>query len=129
MRSVDNSAIAEAGERRFRSEYDYAVFEYRRSAKVIRALERAGVAVRGRVLDDGCGGGGTASSLAEESELAVGLDLDARFRGAGTRLAQERSTGNAGFVQGDAIRAKNHLTSSDLHMSLGHIAVGFFVPL
>ena len=25
---------------RFRSEYDYAVFEYRRSAKVLQALER-----------------------------------------------------------------------------------------
>ena len=33
----------EAAAARFRSEYDYAVFEYLRSAKVLQALERAGV--------------------------------------------------------------------------------------
>ena len=68
MRAIDNAAIAAAAARRFRSEYDYAVFEYLRSAKVIQALERAGVRVHGRVLDSGCGGGGTALSLAQEPE-------------------------------------------------------------
>ena len=52
MRSVDERALAEATGRRFRSEYDYAVFEYLRSGKVIQALERAGTRVAGRVLDD-----------------------------------------------------------------------------
>ena len=49
MRQIDDAAIKAAGERRFRSEYDYAVFEYLRSAKVIQALERAGVKVAERV--------------------------------------------------------------------------------
>jgi SAM-dependent methyltransferase len=101
---VDDRAIAQAAATRFRSEYDYAVFEYLRSAKVLQALTRAGAAVHGRVLDAGCGGGGTALSLAEESAFAVGLDLDARFRDAGTRLASEKSVANAAFVRGDGAR-------------------------
>lgn len=104
MRAVDNAAIKEAAARRFRSEYDYAVFEYRRSAKVIQALERAGVALQGRVLDSGCGAGGTALSLAEEAGFAVGLDLDGRFVGSGTRLARETAAVQAAFVQGDGSR-------------------------
>jgi SAM-dependent methyltransferase len=104
LRTIDNPAIAKAAATRFRSEYDYAVFEYRRSAKVLAALDRAGVKVGGRVLDAGCGGGGTALSLAEESALAVGLDLEARFAGSGTRLATEKGIVNAAFVQGDAVR-------------------------
>lgn len=104
MRTVDDPAIAAAAAARFRSEYDYAVFEYLRSAKVIQALERAGVALGGIVLDAGCGGGGTALSLAEECAFVVGLDLDARFSGAGTRLAAEKAVRSAAFVQGDGER-------------------------
>lgn len=104
MRQIDNPAIAAAAASRFRSEYDYALFEYLRSAKVIEALERAGVKIGGRVLDAGCGGGGTALSLAEEAGFAVGLDLDARFRDSGTRLAREKAIGNAGFLQADGTR-------------------------
>ena len=104
MRAIDNAAIAAAAATRFRSEYDYAVFEYLRSAKVLQALDRSGVKVAGRVLDAGCGGGGTALSLAEESVLAVGLDLEARFAGSGTRLRAEKGIANAAFVQGDGAR-------------------------
>ena len=104
MRTIDDAAIARAADTRFRSEHDYAVFEYLRSAKVLQALERAGVRVAGRVLDAGCGGGGTALSLAEESAFAVGLDLEARFAGAGTRLQAEKGIANAAFVQGDGER-------------------------
>jgi SAM-dependent methyltransferase len=104
VKTIEEGALAEAAARRFRSEYDYAVFEYLRSGKVIEALERAGTRVAGRVLDAGCGGGGTAVSLAEESAFAVGLDLDARFLGSGTRLARERGVRNAAFVQGDGAR-------------------------
>ena len=104
MRTIDDAAIARAADTRFRSEHDYAVFEYLRSAKVLQALDRAGVRVAGRVLDAGCGGGGTALSLAEESRFAVGLDLEARFAGAGTRLAAEKAIANAAFVQGDGER-------------------------
>ena len=101
MRTVDQQAIAAASLERFRSEYHYALWEYLRSAKVIEAVERAGARVGGRVLDSGCGGGGTALSIAEESSLAIGLDLDGRFVGSGTRLAAEKGIARAGFVQGN----------------------------
>ena len=74
MRRIDERAIKAHADLRFRSEYDYALFEYYRSAKVIAFLERAGVAVRGRVLDAGCGGGGMPLSLAEEAAFVVGID-------------------------------------------------------
>ncbi|PYQ13278.1 MAG: hypothetical protein DMF80_15315 [Acidobacteria bacterium] len=117
MRSIDEAAIASAAAGRFRSEYDYAVFEYLRSAKVIQALERSGARLGGRVLDAGCGGGGTALSLAEESAFAVGLDLEARFRDAGTRLAAERTVTRVAFVQGDGGRLPFKGESFDLVLS------------
>ena len=40
---LDDDLIKAHADRRFRSEYDYALFEYYRSAKVIAFLERAGV--------------------------------------------------------------------------------------
>jgi 2-polyprenyl-3-methyl-5-hydroxy-6-metoxy-1,4-benzoquinol methylase len=100
VNTLDETALAEAAERRFRSEYDYARWEYLRSPGA-HALARAGVTLRGRVLDAGCGGG-TAPSLAEEAGSRW-TDLDARFRGTGTRLAQERRV-RATFVQGDGQR-------------------------
>ena len=45
MRKIDERAIKAHADLRFRSEYDYALFEYYRSAKVIAFLERAGVTV------------------------------------------------------------------------------------
>lgn len=101
MRTIEPQAIADAAQTRFRSEYDYAVWEYLRSAKVIEAVERAGARIAGRVLDSGCGGGGTAVSLGEEAALAIGLDLDGRFFGSGTRLATEKGIARATFVQGN----------------------------
>jgi SAM-dependent methyltransferase len=125
LRAIDNPAIARAAAERFRSEYHYALFEYLRSAKVIEALERAGVSVAGRVLDAGCGGGGTALSLAEETRFAVGLDLAARFAGSGTRLAAERGIRNAGFVQADGSRLPFRDGVFDLvfsHSVIEHVA-------
>jgi hypothetical protein len=43
VRIVDNGAIKAHADVRFRSEYDYALFEYYRSAKVIKFLDQAGV--------------------------------------------------------------------------------------
>jgi SAM-dependent methyltransferase len=117
MRTVDSVALAAAAEARFRSEYHYAVFEYLRSAKIATALERGGGVLRGRVLDSGCGGGGTIVSLAEEMDCAVGLDLDARFRDAGTRLATEKGRRNAHFVQGDGLALPFADASFDLVLS------------
>ena len=117
MRTIDPGAIDAAAATRFRSEYDYAVWEYLRSAKVIEALERAGARVGGRVLDSGCGGGGTALSLGEEASLAVGLDLDGRFFGSGTRLRAEKQVARAGFVQGDGQRLPFASASFDLVLS------------
>ena len=117
MRAIDATALAAAAEARFRSEYHYAVFEYLRSAKVVAALERGGGVLQGRVLDSGCGGGGTIVSLAEEVECAVGLDLAARFRQAGTRLAAEKGRRNACFVQGDGLALPFAGGSFDLVLS------------
>lgn len=101
MRQIDEGAIRAWADRRFRSEYDYALFEYYRSAKVLAVLERAGVDVRGRVLDAGCGGGGMPLSFAEEATAVVGIDLVDRFRHAGARLAAERGMSNLSFLQAD----------------------------
>ena len=101
MRSIDEQAIKAHADRRFRSEYDYALFEYFRGAKVFAFLDRAGVTLTGRVLDAGCGGGGMPLSLAEETARVVGIDVVDRFRGAGTRLAQERGLRNLSFLQAD----------------------------
>jgi SAM-dependent methyltransferase len=125
VRHIDESAIKTHADRRFRSEYDYALFEYYRSAKVIAFLERAGVVIRGRVLDAGCGGGGMPLSLAEEAQLVMGIDITERFRGAGTRLATERRVCNLRFAVADGQALPFRDASFDLllsHAVLEHVA-------
>lgn len=117
MRRIDNDAIRAAGDIRFRSEYDYAVFEYVRSAKVIQSVERSGVKLKGRVLDAGCGSGGTALSIAEEVAFAVGLDLSPRFSDSGTRLAREKKIRNVAFTQGDGLKLPYADASFDVVLS------------
>jgi SAM-dependent methyltransferase len=103
VRAIDERAIKAHADLRFRSEYDYALFEYYRSAKVIAFLERAGVTVRGRVLDAGCGGGGMPLSLAEEARAVVGIDPVERFQDAGVRLGRERGLRHLHFALADGM--------------------------
>ena len=103
MRRISDDDIKAHANRRFRSEYDYALFEYYRSAKVIAFLERAGVEIGGRVLDAGCGGGGMPLSLAEHASEVIGIDPIDRFSQAGVRLAQERGVTGLRFLQADGM--------------------------
>ena len=103
MRQISEDLIKVHADRRFRSEYDYALFEYYRSAKVIAFLERAGVPITGRVLDAGCGGGGMPLSLAEHAREVVGIDPFDRFGQAGVTLAVERGARNLRFALADGM--------------------------
>ena len=125
MRVVDNRAIEEHAAVRFRSEYHYALFEYWRSAKVLGYLERAGLRTLGRVLDDGCGGGGMGVSFAEEARAVVAIDPADRFRDAGVRLAQEKGVQNVAFARADGIDLPFRSGSFDLvlsHAVIEHVA-------
>jgi SAM-dependent methyltransferase len=126
VRKIDERAIKAHADLRFRSEYDYALFEYYRSAKVIAFLERAGVAVRGRVLDAGCGGGGMPLSLAEEeAALVVGIDPAERFQDAGVRLGRERGLSHLTFALADGMFLPFRSGTFDLvlsHAVIEHVA-------
>ena len=101
MRTIDDLAIKAHADRRFRSEFDYALFEYYRSAKVLAFLDQAGGRLHGRVLDAGCGGGGMPLSFAEEADEVVAIDLVPRYAEAGVHLARERGLTNLRFLQAD----------------------------
>jgi SAM-dependent methyltransferase len=101
VRTIDERLIKQHADQRFRSEYDYALFEYYRSAKVLAHLASAGQTVGGRVLDAGCGGGGMPLSFAEEADSVAAIDLVNRFGEAGVRLARERGRRNLHFLQAD----------------------------
>jgi len=125
VRAIDERAIKAHADQRFRSEYDYALFEYYRSAKVIAFLERAGVAVRGRVLDAGCGGGGMPLSLAEETGPVVGIDPINRFGDAGVRLGLERGVRRLHFALADGMALPFSNGAFDLvlsHAVIEHVA-------
>ena len=125
MRTIDERAIKAHADVRFRSEYDYALFEYYRSAKVIAFLERAGVRVRGRVLDAGCGGGGMPLSMAEEADAVVGIDPAPRFQSAGVTLGRERAMRNLRFAQADGMFLPFRNGAFDLvlsHAVIEHVA-------
>jgi ubiquinone/menaquinone biosynthesis C-methylase UbiE len=125
VRTIDERAIKAHADLRFRSEYDYALFEYHRSAKVIAFLERAGVAVGCRVLDAGCGGGGMPLSLAEEAQMVVGIDPVQRFGDAGVRLGRERGLANLHFALADGMALPFRDGMFDLvlsHAVIEHVA-------
>ncbi len=125
MRTIDERAIRAHADLRFRSEYDYALFEYYRSAKVIAFLERAGVRIGGRVLDAGCGGGGMPLSLAEDASLVVGIDPIERFGDAGVRLGRERGLTRLHFALADGMALPFRSGAFDLvlsHAVIEHVA-------
>jgi SAM-dependent methyltransferase len=125
VRNIDERAIKAHADLRFRSEYDYALFEYYRSAKVIAFLDRSGIPVHGRVLDAGCGGGGMPLSLAEEVDQVVGIDPVQRFQDAGARLGRERRLGNLHFALADGMALPFTSASFDLvlsHAVIEHVA-------
>jgi 2-polyprenyl-3-methyl-5-hydroxy-6-metoxy-1,4-benzoquinol methylase len=117
VRQISEIEIKAHADRRFRSEYDYALFEYYRSAKVIAFLERTGVDIRGRVLDAGCGGGGMPLSLAEHADEVVGIDPIDRFSQAGSRLARERGLARLHFLQADGMALPFAAGAFDLVLS------------
>ena len=125
MRDVNPDLIKTHTAVRFRSEYDYALFEYYRSAKVIAFLERAGVTLAGRALDCGCGGGGMPLSLAEHVDEVVGIDPFDRFRDAGVTLARERGLSNIRFARADGMALPFKTGAFDLvlsHAVIEHVA-------
>ena len=125
MREIDAAQIKAHADRRFRSEYDYALFEYYRSAKVIAFLERAGVAIGGRILDAGCGGGGMPLSLAEHAVEVVGIDPIDRFGKAGVTLAREKQLRNLRFARADGMKLPFKAGVFDLvlsHAVIEHVA-------
>jgi SAM-dependent methyltransferase len=125
VRQIDTDAIKSYATRRFRSEYDYALFEYFRSAKVISFLEQAGVKLGGRLLDAGCGGGGMPLSFAEEVDQVVAIDLAPRFNDAGHRLAAERGVRNLCFARADGQALPFKDASFDMvlsHAVIEHVA-------
>ncbi|MEO5895877.1 MAG: class I SAM-dependent methyltransferase [Vicinamibacterales bacterium] len=125
MRRIDERAIKAHADLRFRSDYDYALFEYYRSAKVLAFLDRAGVAINGRVLDAGCGGGGMPLSLSDEAALVVGIDPFPRFVDAGVRLRRERSVAHMHFALADGMALPFSNGSFDLvlsHAVIEHVA-------
>jgi 2-polyprenyl-3-methyl-5-hydroxy-6-metoxy-1,4-benzoquinol methylase len=125
VRTVDERAIKAHADLRFRSEYDYALVEYYRSAKVLAFLARAGVTVGGRVLDAGCGGGGMPLSLAEEAAVVVGIDPAERFQDAGVKLARERGMTNLHFALADGMYLPFGDRTFDLvlsHAVIEHVA-------
>jgi SAM-dependent methyltransferase len=117
VRVIDERAIRAHADLRFRSEYDYALFEYYRSAKVIAFLERAGVRIHGVILDAGCGGGGMPLSLAEEAGHVVGIDPINRFGDAGVRLGKERRLTNLHFALADGMQLPFSSGAFDLVLS------------
>jgi SAM-dependent methyltransferase len=102
MKTIDAKMLAKTGKDRFLSDYHYAVYEYYRSAKIIKEFDNERIEyAEAIILDDGCGSGGITVSLGEESALAVGIDIFPRFKNAAVKLSRELKLNRAKFIQSD----------------------------
>ena len=92
VRRIDERAIKAHADLRFRSEYDYALFEYYRSAKVIAFLERRRrAACAAACSTPAAAAAACRSRFAEEADAVVGIDPACRASGRGRRgSARER---------------------------------------
>jgi tetratricopeptide (TPR) repeat protein len=101
LRQIDESAIKRHSDLRFRSEYDYALFEYYRSAKVIAYLEQAGQeALRGGAFHEALVFFGQAIELAEGGAVQATV---------ARRASWEKGLGTAHYFLGDLARSRQHL--------------------
>lgn len=118
MKIINKEKLHKAGQDRFLSEYNYAVYEYYRSAKIIKELDNENIPYNdAKVLDDGCGSGGISVSLGEECKMAVGIDIAPRFEETAMRLARELKIKNAFFIQSDGCALPFENDSFDLVIS------------
>jgi|GEM_PF-661476 len=101
MKDINTELLEKAGDKRFLSDYHYALFEYYRSPKIFQELDREKIDYSGKILDDGCGSGGIAVSFAEECRLVFGLDICSKFEGTGIKISNERKIKNLKFIQGN----------------------------
>ncbi len=101
MREFDRKLLDKHGKKRFESEYDYAMYEYYRSPKLLKEIESENINNARKVLDNGCGSGGVVVSFAEEFDYVVGLDIEPRYEGAGIEIAKKKKIKNLAFLQGD----------------------------
>lgn len=118
MREINKPALEKAGKTRFESDYNYAVYEYQRSPKIIKELDNEGIDYRNSIiLDDGCGSGGITVSLGEECKMAVGIDIAPKFEKTAVRLAKELKLKGAHFLQSDGCALPFSDDSFDLIIS------------
>lgn len=102
MKTIDKELLNKAGKDRFLSDYHYAVYEYYRSAKVIKELDNEGIDYSDAIiLDDGCGSGGITVSLGEESRMAIGIDIASKFKYSAVKLSDELRIKKTKFLQSD----------------------------
>jgi ubiquinone/menaquinone biosynthesis C-methylase UbiE len=118
MKVIEKDKLQKTGRDRFLSDYHYALYEYYRSAKIIKELDNEKVAYKNaKILDDGCGSGGITVSLGEECKIAVGIDIAPKFKNTATKLTKELKIKNAFFLQSDGCALPFEKDTFDLIIS------------
>ena len=103
VRTIDEAAIKAHAERRFRSEYDYALFEYLAQREGLHVARPAGVIAARARARRGLRRRRHAALVRRGAGSVFAIDLVNRFGGAGTRLAQEQRITNLSFAQADGL--------------------------